>query len=109
MQMHASCLVRTQRNPEVLSALKVRPTKNVGKNVDFLICVFSPFLTPLGARGPEFNFFSSPPCDSPPFGCGELDFGDFYLIFDRNCKISFFEKFLNLKNKVERTSGEPPK
>ena len=90
--------------PEVLSALKIRPTKNVGKNRFFDFC-FSPFLAPFGARGPELDFFSSPPCDSLPFGCGELDFGDFYLIFGRNCKTSFFGRFFNLKNKVERTSG----
>ena len=72
---------------------------------DFLIFGFSLFLTPFGARGPELDLFSSPPCDSLPFGCGELDFGDFYSIFGRNCKTVFFEQFFNLKNKVERTSG----
>ena len=48
---------------------------------DFLIFGFPYFSVP-GAdfRGPGPGK-SSLPCDSLHFGCGELDFGDCYLIF----------------------------
>ena len=66
--------------------------KNMRNNKnEFWSFDFPPCVAPVGGyRGPVPGK-SSPPYDSLYFGCGELDFGDFYLTFGRNCKISFFE------------------
>ena len=53
-------------------------------------CFCSIFLVPVGGFRIPGPGKSSPPCDSLHVGSRELDFGDFYLIFGRKCKISFF-------------------